>query len=314
MSMEVLVSPMAVVPMAALTAAIAVWRARQYELLVRRWSGERRGGRRFVTALRAVLVVGAAAGMAGGACAANRREARASRSDSAIPAVMFVIDVSRSMEIGDVGATRSRAAEMIVRQLIEGQEIVAGLVAVAGEAEMICPPTIDHAAFAMALDELPSVAGRLVGGSAIGDGVLLALQAANNGGIIVLLSDGEPTSPGLDAVAARSAQAGVRIHPVGVGSREGGWVNVGRPAGDRAIEGERHLSRLDEPVLRALAEQTSGRYFNASDRSVVSELRAVIRAAAADRARIDSRDVERFALLMVLVALSLEFLVGRLAS
>jgi len=70
-----------------------------------------------------------------------------------------------------------------------------------------------------------------------------------------MLTDGEDTSR-LDplAVAQIAAQSGVRIYPIGLGSAEGTVVDV---------DGFSVATRLDEGLLREVAQTTNGTYFRA---------------------------------------------------
>jgi Ca-activated chloride channel family protein len=74
---------------------------------------------------------------------------------------------------------------------------------------------------------------------------------------IVLLTDGEDTG-GPDAVAAAelAAAAGVRIETVGVGTVEGGTIE---------IDGYQLATALNEELLTEIAETTRGAYHRAED-------------------------------------------------
>ena len=111
-----------------------------------------------------------------------------------------------------------------------GQGILASLNAIAGE-----PIPVDAEALA-AGEQQPAV--KFLGASAV-----------------VMLTDGEDTSR-LDplAVAQIAAQSGVRIYPIGLGSAEGTVVDV---------DGFSVATRLDEGLLREVAQTTNGTYFRA---------------------------------------------------
>jgi Ca-activated chloride channel family protein len=73
--------------------------------------------------------------------------------------------------------------------------------------------------------------------------------------IVILLSDGESNvgPPPLEIVN-QAEDRGVRVFTVGVGSPEGIVLNAG---------GRNVRVRLDEAVLKKIAERTDGRYFKA---------------------------------------------------
>lgn len=75
-------------------------------------------------------------------------------------------------------------------------------------------------------------------------------------GGIILLSDGRRTTGPDPIEAAKMAAArGVRVHTVGLGTKEGATLG---------FEGSSYYARLDEETLRAVAKITGGEYFNAT--------------------------------------------------
>lgn len=88
--------------------------------------------------------------------------------------VMLAMDTSRSMLATDVSPSRldaaKAAATTFVDQLPSGFRV--GLVAFSTEARLVLQPTSDRAAFRQALDSL-----RADGGTALGDAIVLSLQA-----------------------------------------------------------------------------------------------------------------------------------------
>ena len=86
--------------------------------------------------------------------------------------------------------------------------------------------------------------------------------------IIVLLTDGENTAPPDPVEAAqRSADRGVRIYPVGIGSTAGTTLEV---------EGFLVHTQLDEATLQQVAEMTDGVYFNAASEEDLQEVYTII--------------------------------------
>jgi Ca-activated chloride channel family protein len=72
---------------------------------------------------------------------------------------------------------------------------------------------------------------------------------------IVLLSDGENNErPDPSLAAQAAADRGVRIYAIGVGTAEGAILHV---------EGLTVRSRLEAPLLKQIADQTGGAYFEA---------------------------------------------------
>ena len=177
--------------------------------------------------------------------------------------VMLVMDVSYSMEADDLKPSRivaaKRAAERFVQQLPPTASV--GLVSFSGKANLNAPLTTDHAAVVEAIESL-----KLDNGTAIGDGLLLALNhVADQDSVatmptpatIILLSDGESQAgiAPLDA-AKRAIQMHIEVNTVGIGQR------------DRSTQIRPNLAvSLDENALRGIATSTGGHYFYAAQSS-----------------------------------------------
>lgn len=181
--------------------------------------------------------------------------------------VMLVMDVSYSMEAGDLNPSRivaaKRAAEQFVRELPPSASV--GLVSFSGKANLNAPLTTDHAAVVEAIENLT-----LDNGTAIGEGLLLALNhiadqdrastspsSAPSTATIILLSDGESQQgvPPLKA-ADRAIAMRIEVNTVGIGER--GRRTEIRP--DQAVG-------LDENTLKVIASSTGGTYSYAAQSS-----------------------------------------------
>lgn len=168
------------------------------------------------------------------ALAVPTRDTRTPRNRAVI---VLAIDVSPSMRATDVAPNRldaaKEAAKRFARQLTPGVNL--GLIAFAGNVNVLVSPTPEHEATIRALDHL-----RTDDATAIGDAIFAALQsvdgvAAMLGGgnppppaRIVVLSDGKETRPGDPNnihgayTAARAAKAhGVPVSTIAFGTRGG---------------------------------------------------------------------------------------------
>lgn len=187
--------------------------------------------------------------------------------------IVFAVDTSRSMLARDLNPNRMGFVKKSVEEFVKGfGGHRLGLVAFAGEAFLQCPLTSDHAGFLLvlrALDE--NTVPR--GGTAIAEAVEKAIEsfqgAAGNNRIVFLISDGEDHEGGLDAALGRARSEKVTIHTVGVGSPEGSRIPV---LGDRGEweylkdrEGRIVETKLNEDMLRKIAERTGGSYRLAHD-------------------------------------------------
>lgn len=201
--------------------------------------------------------------------------------------VLLAFDISNSMSAADVAPTRIGAAQEAAKAFVEDQPdtVDVGVLVFGDQALLTQAPTDDHAAAAAAIGRVtPS------GGTSLGQAILLALgtitgkpvslPSADGGtaaapdlgywpsATIVIFSDGEETGgPDVQAAAELAAAAGVRIQTVGVGTAEGGTVEV---------DGFQLGTRLDETLLTSVAQVTGGAYQQAGDAdSLVNSTKAI---------------------------------------
>jgi Ca-activated chloride channel family protein len=198
--------------------------------------------------------------------------------------VILAIDASGSMRSADIAPSRIDAAIAAVHEFVkkEPKGVKIGLVAFSATAVIVTLPTEDHRQLLASVDVL-----QLGRGTNIGDGLRVALLALTSpdgldparaspsavappppvlspqdaaASTIVLLSDGAATTgPDPLEVADTVAKAGVKTYTVGLGTVQGGSFQRG------GFGGPGGFMRLDEPVLKGIAEKTGGQYFSAQD-------------------------------------------------
>ncbi len=188
--------------------------------------------------------------------------------------VMVAVDVSTSMLATDVEPDRLAAAKEAARRFVDGlpDEFNVGLVAFAGSAAVLVPPSTDRDALEEGIDRLAEgITG--VQGTAIGEAIntsLGAVKSLDNEAAkeppparIILLSDGANTS-GMDPMeaAAEAVTAEVPVHSISFGTPSGFVDRGGRPI----------QVPVDGQTLKAVAEETGGMFHEAS---TTDELRAV---------------------------------------
>lgn len=212
--------------------------------------------------------------------------------------VVLVLDASSSMLAGDLPPSRLErerdAARTLARELPDSP---IGIVAFAGRAYAVAPPTLDPGAIDLYLDalhpDMVTQSGSSLG-SAVRQGLAMLLASEQAGeGAIVLVSDGdtEEDAEMLRDAADLARRAAVRVHVLGAGTAAGAPVpsmdfETGTTAGVmRTATGEPVVSRLKEAPLRELAERTGGAYLELSDPEAARRLASVIsgRATAARR-------------------------------
>lgn len=186
--------------------------------------------------------------------------------------VLICVDVSRSMLAEDQKPNRLARARLSVDSLLErlrGDRV--GILAYAGEARVLCPLTLDHAAAGLFLDTLDPAALQRPG-TAIGSALRLAGRLLEPGsgrnGAVVLLTDGEDHGGDALEAAEQLGAKGIVVHAVGFGSVEGTPIPLREERAGRNerigfvkdSDGNAVMTRLDEAGLSALAGATGGRF------------------------------------------------------
>jgi len=189
--------------------------------------------------------------------------------------VVVALDASRSMQAQDVRPSRLARAKLELSDLLDrlrGDRI--GLVVFAADAFPQCPLTTDYAAAklflkAITYDSVPQQ------GTSLSSALLTSKELLDNGGgvsrgrAVILLTDGEDHEAGIEDAVDQLAQDNIRVFTVGIGSTSGEPIPLsddhGRFAGyKRDKAGQTVMTRLNEEVLKEIAEKTGGRYFHST--------------------------------------------------
>jgi Ca-activated chloride channel family protein len=179
--------------------------------------------------------------------------------------VVFLVDVSRSMDARDVPPSRldraRRAVEEILGRLAPGDR--AALAAFAGRGLLLTPLTPDRSAL---LDLLGGLDTQFIqpGSSHLADGVRAALEAFETGSrrprVLFVASDGEDPRRRRDLGGAAAARRQVRVITASLGSERGSQIpDDGRALRDR--DGVVVVSRRHSERLAGLATDTDGESF-----------------------------------------------------
>ncbi len=261
-------------------------------------AGSGRSWRRWVAPALLALAVAAL-------CVGVARPSRTTSVERDNATVILVVDASGSMQATDVKPTRLGAAQAAVRTFLERapKKLRVGIVAFAGEPQVIAPATTDRELLLQAVDTLGYFPG--FGGTAIGDAIAAAVDLGlqSVGGprpgaqtiaytvrsaaaaperkqgplSILFLSDGKQTRGTLQPLegAQRAKEANAPVYTVALGTPNG---VLQRDFGGGGFGGGRRVRRRlrrrlggggsipvppDPATLRAIAQTTGGKFYDA---------------------------------------------------
>lgn len=191
--------------------------------------------------------------------------------------IFFCVDISNSMHAEDITTNRLERSKQAINKLISklGGDRV-GIIVFAGNAYVQLPITTDYSAAKMFLS---SVETSLipVQGTEIGRAIDLAVESFGedeHNKAIIIISDGEDHENG-DAVRAAqdAAKKGIKIYTIGMGLDEGAPIPLYNKYGKRTgykkdKEGNVVITKLDDNILRQLAEIGNGMYVRANNSNV----------------------------------------------
>ncbi len=220
--------------------------------------------------------------------------------------VILALDVSRSMCSVDISPNRLEAAKEAALSFVQRQSSSnqVGIVAFAGFAELIQPPTTDQEVLQDTIESL-TTARR----TAIGSAVLKSLDAiaevnpniapsttgsspdaeltpvpegAYAPDIIVLLTDGASNQGPwpLDA-AQQAADRGIRVYTIGFGTENGGVMDCSLQYGGNMLDSQQYGGMgfgggfrrgIDEDTLQKIADMTGGEYHSAESADELHEV------------------------------------------
>ncbi len=182
--------------------------------------------------------------------------------------IMIVLDVSNSMLAEDYSPNRLDRAKLAISRLVDKlRDDRVGLIVFAGNSFVQLPITTDYVSAKMFLNSI-STESVPVQGTAIGDAINTAMRSfsvqSEKSRAIIVITDGENHEDDPVEAAKQAAEMGVRVFTIGVGSPEGKPIPMdGELLKDR--NGEIVVTRLDENVLKEVAEAGNGVYVRAGN-------------------------------------------------
>ena len=190
--------------------------------------------------------------------------------------IVMAMDASASMLSKDFKPNRLEAAKTVANEFVEDRPFDrVGVVVYEGESFTQVPLTTDHRVVQDGINALET--GLVEGGTAIGMGLATAVNRLRNSDakskVVILITDGENNTGQIEPQdAAQLAKLeSIRVYTVGVGTigRAKSPVRK-RPNGSYIYDWVE--VNIDEPTLKAIAEETGGRYFRATSGEKLKEI------------------------------------------
>ena len=182
--------------------------------------------------------------------------------------IIIAMDVSNSMLAEDYSPNRLDRAKLAVSRLVDKlRDDRIGLVIFAGTSFVQLPVTTDYVSAKMFLNSIDT--GSVpIQGTAMGDAITTCIrsfsQQSDKSRAIILITDGENHEDDPVEAAKQAAEMGIKVFTIGVGSPEGKPIPMdGELLKDK--DGEIVVSRLDEEVLKNVAQAGNGAYVRAGN-------------------------------------------------
>ena len=230
--------------------------------------------------------------------------------------LIFVLDVSFSMQAMDLKPNRLESAKRVIDDFIQQRSSDRiGLVAYSGEAYSVCYKTTDHN---LLRSQLARINGNdLIQGTAIGVGLGTGITQlrgdSTTSKAIILLTDGKNNIGDISPIEAAdlAVNEGVRVYTIGVGT------NGYAPIPDMSVFGSGigySLVEIDEEILNEISNLTGGKYFRATDskslKSVIMEIDKIEKKRLNKTQSILPLSTDRSPFLNVLLGLCIVIIIG----
>lgn len=181
--------------------------------------------------------------------------------------LLLCFDISQSMLTEDSGAgsrlDAAKAAALEIAERFPTDRI--GLLIFSGETQVTVPLTIDHTFLNQTINQLNPL-DLPIGGSnvalALNDATDLLVDTGQRNNVMIVFSDGEDHSSGIEIAARRAKSNGIFVYTLGFGSEKGDFIKDPRERGGFFLDrrGNRVLSQLKEESLQTIARETDGLY------------------------------------------------------
>jgi Ca-activated chloride channel family protein len=237
--------------------------------------------------------------------------------------IIIALDISKSMLAEDLKPNRFEKAKMMAERVIEenpGEKI--GIIAFSGTAMWQCPMTYDLEALKMFLQSA-EINSLPLGGTRISDAVILASKAVDSksgtprGRVMLLISDGEDHDSKIKEAVNAAKKVGLKVISVAIGTQEGSPIPIRDESGTikdyiKDKNSSIVVSKVNSVLLKNVAQETGGKYFDAADKDISSIVAETISRLDKTKTKTSERNnkIDRFQifLLVALITLFVEFL------
>jgi len=187
--------------------------------------------------------------------------------------VIFMLDVSNSMNAEDINPSRlTEAKNLMINTMQKMKSDKVGIVIFAGESVSIMPLTTDYSSAETYVNAIETNSMQIQGTDFL-KGMQVAVEKFKNvskgSRKIVLLSDGEDNEGNDNAAIKLANKEGIMITSVGIGSDEGAPVPeyvFGQLMGYKTDQaGETVISKRQTEALKKMAESTGGSYIDGNN-------------------------------------------------
>jgi len=187
--------------------------------------------------------------------------------------VLFMLDVSNSMNAEDIEPSRlAEAKNLVIQTMQKLKNDKVGMIIFAGQATSIMPLTTDYHSAETYINGVETGSIKIQGTD-----FLKAMETAadkfkdinKNSRKIVLLSDGEDNEGNDNAAIKLANREGMMVTSVGIGSEEGAPVpeyEFGQLMGYKSdMNGQTVISKRQTEALHKIAESTGGTYIDGNN-------------------------------------------------
>lgn len=237
--------------------------------------------------------------------------------------IMVALDVSNSMMAEDLTPNRLVRAKRAISKMLEelhGDRV--GIIVFAGQAFVQLPITNDYSAGKLFLSTIGTDVVP-VQGTNIGAAIDLAMESFSEESpaqkAIVIITDGENHEDDAVVAAQEAAEKGIRVFTIGMGSPDGNPIpqyrGETRTGFKKDREGNIVMSKLNEAMLKEIANAGNGAYVRASNAEVgleplLAELNQIEKTEMGTVAYAEYEDRFQIFLGLALLCLFVEFLLS----